>query len=140
MNKDILTQYVDACCLIQETEEDIRRLRRKKEGSIHDVVSGSNREFPYQQTHFHLEGTQFTYLDDMKLRSYQDILQERKRKAEQIKLEVETIMNDLPPRMQRIIRFRFFDGLSWQKTAARIGSGTTADSLRMEFERFLSKK
>ena len=41
MSKKILWDYIDACELIKETEEDIRRLRKGE--TVHDKVSGSNR-------------------------------------------------------------------------------------------------
>lgn len=49
-------------------------------------------------------------------------------------------MNTLPKRMQRIIRFRFFEENSWEEVANHMGRNATADSVRMEFERFLKEK
>ena len=47
MDKNILSQYIDACELIKETEEEIKKLNRKKKTVIQTNVSGSNPEFPY---------------------------------------------------------------------------------------------
>ena len=49
-------------------------------------------------------------------------------------------MNTIPARMQRIIRLKYFEGKLWKEIAAQMGRNATADSVRMEFERFLSKK
>lgn len=140
MNKQILSEYIDACELIKETEKDIERLK-KRQKTIHQAnVSGSNPEFPYQKTHFHVEGKKLSIEDDSKLRHEQQLLEERKENAENIKLKVQQFLNTLPPRMQRIIRMRYFEGNSWEEVANTLGRNATADSVRMELERFLKEK
>ena len=47
MDKQILEQYIDACELIKETEEDIRRIRKQRKDILNDRVYGSMKEFPY---------------------------------------------------------------------------------------------
>jgi hypothetical protein len=42
-------------------------------------------------------------------------------------------------RMRRIINFRFLENKSWLQTAYALGGKATADSVRMEFERFFKK-
>ena len=140
LDKEILKEYVDACRLIEETEEDIKRLNKKKRAIVQTNVSGSNPEFPYQPMHFHIEGTAFTYGDADKLRLEEKLLEERKAEAEKIKLQVQQYMNTLSRRMQRIIRLRYFEDMSWEDVAKRMGRKATADSVRMELERFLKEK
>ena len=41
MDKQILEQYIDACELIKETEEDIRRIRKQRKDILNDRVYGS---------------------------------------------------------------------------------------------------
>ena len=55
MEKQILMEYIDACELIRETEQDIQRLKRKKSETVQGSVKGSNPDFPYQEQHFRLE-------------------------------------------------------------------------------------
>ena len=55
MDKTVLEQYIDACALIRETEEDIRKLQKRK-GIVQDSVKGSNPEFPYQAQSFSYRG------------------------------------------------------------------------------------
>lgn len=43
----------------------------------------------------------------------------------------------VPIRMQRIIRYRYLEGLAWEQVAARMGRRATADSVRMELNNFL---
>ena len=136
MDRMILQEYIDACELIRETEEDIRKLKKKKQTVIQTHVKGSNPEFPYQEQHFRIQGTTFTYAEDGQLRMEEHLLEERKSRAEKIRLQVEQWMLTIPMRMQRIIRFRFFERMSWDDVAIRMGGRATADSVRMELERF----
>lgn len=137
MDKTILQEYIDACELIRETEEDIRRLRRKKRTVIQTNVKGSNPKFPYQEQHFRVQGMAFTYVEDSRLRTEEKLLEERKARAEEVKLQVEEWMLTIPMRMQRIIRFKIFQGLSWEEVAVRMGRKATGDSARMEFNNFM---
>ena len=139
VDKKILEQYVDACELLRETERDIERLQRKKVVTVSDRVKGSLMEFPYTATHYSVEGVAYTYTDDADLRKEAEVLQERKRKAEEMKLEVEKLLNTVPFRMQRIIKYRLFQGMSWEQTAAHLGRKATGDSVRIEFNRFMKK-
>lgn len=136
MDKNILKDYIDACELIRETEEDIRKLERRKE-VVHDSVRGSNPDFPYQPQSFRIEGTQEDVRDEICLEYEKKLLEERKTNAERLKLDVEAWMNTIPIRMQRIIKHKIFEELTWEQTAMKIGKKATGDSVRMELERFL---
>lgn len=137
MNKELLLDYIDACKLIEETEQDIRKLKRKQKEVAQGSVKGSNPDYPYQEQHFHIEGIQYTCADNDKLRAKEVLLNERKQNAEEIKSQVEAFMNTIPVRMQRIIRFKYFEGLSWEETANNMGKKATGESVRMELQRFL---
>lgn len=140
MDKDILNDYMDACALIKETEDDIRKLKRKKKTIIQTNVKGSNPDFPYQAQHFKIQGIAFTYEDDSHLRFKEKILEERKANAEKLKLQVDQWMLTIPMRMQRIIRYKCFERLQWGEVAIKLGKKTTADSVRKEFENFMKEK
>lgn len=139
MDKNILSQYIDACELIRETEEEIKKLNRKKKTVIQTNVSGSNPEFPYNPQHFKVQGTTFNYADDSQLRYQKKILKERKSQAEQLKTNVEEWLNTIPPRMQRIIKYKVFEELTWQQVARKMGRKATEGSVKMEFQRFFEK-
>lgn len=139
MDKNILSQYIDACELIRETEEEIKKLNRKKKTVIQTNVSGSNPDFPYNPQHFKIQGTTFNYADDSQLRYQKKILEERKSQAEQLKTNVEEWLNTIPPRMQRIIKYKVFEELTWQQVAQRMGRKATEGSIKMEFQRFFEK-
>ncbi len=140
MDKRILYDYIDACELIKETEEEIKKLRKKKKTIVQTSVSGSNPEFPYNPQHFKIEGTAFTHKDDSDLKEEEKILEERKKNAKKIKLEVEKWMNTIPNRMQRIIKHKIFDELTWQQVAQKIGRKASENGIKKEFERFMKEK
>lgn len=140
VDRQILSQYIDACEQIRETEKEIRKLEQKKKTVIQTNVSGSNPDFPYNTQHFKIEGMAFSYADDSRLRFEEKLLEERKTQAQEIKLEVEQWMLTVPVRMQRIIRMRIFEGMSWGEVAVKMGRRATADSVRLEFQRFMTEK
>lgn len=139
MDKIILSEYIDACELIKETEQDIDRLRKRKQTIVTGSVKGSMNDFPFAETHFKIEGTPYTYSDDMRIRAEEKLLEERKASAERLKVEVEAWMNTIPVRMQRIIRYKFFERISWEQTADKMGKKATGDSIRKEFVRFMEE-
>ncbi len=136
MDKTVLEQYIDACALIRETEEDIRKLQKRK-GIVQDSVKGSNPEFPYQAQSFHIEGTAEQISDQSILETEEKLLEMQKEDARKIKIEVEAWMLTIPIRMQRIIKWKIFDGLTWQQVANKLGNKATENSAKKEFERFL---
>ncbi len=140
MDKRILEQYMDAEAVIKETEQDIERLRTRRKTIVSGSVKGSMHDFPYAETHFKLEGTSFTYEEDGRLREEERLLEERKDNAKQIKLQVQQWMNSLSTRMQRIIRYKFFEEMSWEQVADQMGRKATGESIRKEFNRFLEEK
>ncbi len=139
MDKKILEDYIDARELIKETEKRIRRLEKKRSTVLQTHVKGSNPEFPYQEQHFLVEGSPFNGQDDKALRQEENLLVQRKQNAEKVKKQVEEWMLTIPMRMQRIIQYKVFDGLTWEQTAARIGRKATGESVKKEFQRFMKE-
>ena len=137
MDKKILEDYIDACENIKDIEKHIQRLKKRKKTVIQTNVSGSNPNFPYEKKHFKVQGVQFSYADDDRLRAEEKILEERKKGSEELRLKVEEWMNAIPNRMQRIIRYRIFEGMTWEQVARKMGRKATADSVRMEYNNFL---
>ena len=96
MNKEVLNDYIDACALVKETQKDIARLQKRKRTIVTGNVKGSMNDFPYAETHFKVEGTPYTYSDDVRLRAEEVLLLERQQKAEEVKLDVEKWMCAIP--------------------------------------------
>ena len=137
MNKGILEEYIDACELIRETEEDIRILEKQQNAMQQDSVQGSNTEFPYQRTHIHIEGIKASPALDARIMREKKLLEERKANAESIKLQVQQFMNTVSPRIQRIIRMKYFEGNTWEQVANKLGGYRSGDSIRKEIEKKL---
>ena len=137
MDKKILQDYIDACELLKETEKDIRRLKQKKNTIIQDSVKGSSHEYPYIEQHYKVQGTAFTVKNDSQLRFKENLLEQRRANAEMVKLRVEEWMLTLPLRIQRIVKYKYLDGMSWGQVAGKMGRNASADSVRMELNNFL---
>lgn len=126
---------------MKEAKEDILRLKKNRKKIVQDRVSGSAHEFPYTAKSFHIEGLSYPVVKDPdELDRREAILQERLQKAEEIKRQVEAWMLTIPQRMQRIIRYRVFEELSWNEVAIRMGRKATADSVRMEYTNFMKSE
>lgn len=138
LNKEVLEQYIDACELIKETEADIRRVKKQRKTIVQDRVRGSMSEFPYAAQSFNIHGMVYAAAREPgELAVYERLLEERKAKAEEIKVQVEAWLNTIPQRMQRIIRFRFFEENTWAEVAKRIGRKASENGIKKEFERFM---
>ena len=138
MDKKVLSDYIDACEFIKETEEEIKKLEKKRR-IVQDKVKGSNPDFPYEQRSFNLGGTIETLAEAGLLARERQILETQKREAEELRLQVEEWMQEIPFRMQRIIRYKFFKELTWEEVATLMGRKYTADGVRMEFNNFMKK-
>ena len=137
MDKGILEQYIDACELVKETEEQIRQLQKNRKTVVVDAVKGSMHDFPFAAKSFKVAGIAHSVLENPgQLDREELILEERKAAAAQIKSQVEAWLNTIPVRMQRIIRYRIFEKMSWRQVAVKMGRHATENGLKKEFERF----
>lgn len=138
MDKKILEDYIDACEFIKETEAEIKKLKKKRKTVI-DKVRGSNPDFPYQPQSFGIAGITTTYADEDLIKSEEHILETQKRQAKELKQGVEEWMQEIPFRMQRIIRYKIFSGLSWEETATLMKCKAGGEAMRKEYDRFMQK-
>lgn len=139
MEKEILNQYIDACELVKETEEDIRRLKERRRIE-QDSVKGSMPEFPYVAKNFHVEGLSYAEIrNPRQLDREEKLLEERKVRAEEAKRRVEQWMQTIPIRMQRIVRMKIFEQMTWEQVATRMGRKATGEGVRKEFQRFFGE-
>ena len=138
MDKEILSQYIDACELIKETEREIQRLRQRRKVILQDSVKGSMQEFPYAAQSYHIEGLAYaTVQTPGLLDEEEELLEERRAAAAEIKVQVEVWLNTVPQRLQRIIRMKIFEEMTWAQVADRMGRKATPDGIRKEFENFM---
>lgn len=138
MDKRVLEDYIDACEFIKETEAEIKKLEMKKR-FVQDKVRGSNPDWPYEERSFSLGGSVETAADAFTLAREKRILEEQRKVASDLKLGVEEWMQEIPFRMQRIIRYKFFNELTWEEVATLMGRKCTAGSVRMEYQRFMEE-
>lgn len=136
MDKTVLYDYKDACEFIQDTEKEIERLEKKKR-VVRDKVHGSNPEFPYEERSFSLIGTAENPGDCSTLERERKLLADQQKEAQRLKLQVEAWMKEIPFRMRRIVKLRFFQRLSWEEVADQINA-KSGESIRGEFNRFMN--
>ena len=137
MDKHILEQYIDACELIRETEAEIKRLKSLRTHIKQDKVYGSNPEFPYEPRSFKIAGMSYEVVSNPASLAYEEqLLEQQKKTAYELKLKVEEWLPSVPSRMQRIISFRCFQRLSWEDVCRKV-HGRSGDSVRKEFENFM---
>ena len=129
LDKQILVQYIDACAQVEDTKKEILKLKKARKKIVQDTVKGSSHEFPYP-----------VVKDPDELDRLEEILKERLQNAERIKHDVEAWLNTIPQRMQRIIRYKIFEELTWSEVAVRMGRKATADGVRMEYTNFMKEK
>lgn len=138
MDKQILEQYIDACEQLKDVKRDIEELKKRKRQQEQDAVKGSSHDFPYTMQTFHIEGIAYPLMQTMENEEHLEcILKDRLQNAAVIKRDVEAWINTIPMRMQRIIRYRFFDGMTWEQVARKIGRRATSDSVRKEYENYM---
>ena len=141
MDKQILKDYIDACAQVKETKEQLLKLRKAKKRREQDAVKGSSHEFPYTAQTFHIEGIAYPLVQDPGEEDrLEEILRERLRNAERIKHDVEAWLNTISMRMQRIIRYKIFEEMTWNEVAERMGRKATELSIKKEYQRFMDDK
>lgn len=140
MDKEILKQYIDACEQVKEAKAALLKIKKSRKRVEQDRVTGSAHEFPYTAKSFHIEGLAYPVIKDPdELDRREAVLRERLRRAEEIKQQVDLWMLTIPQRMQRIIRYKIFEDMTWTEVAARMGRNATELSVKKEYQRFMEK-
>lgn len=141
MNIQALKEYIDICELVEETKLELDRLQGQEQRPTVtiDKVKGSMQDFPYAETSFKVEGAVDPVTTSKTVETQKYLLKARIRDMEKQRAKLDKWISKAPARMQRIIRYKFFDRLSWEQVADRMGRGATGDSVKKEFQRFLKK-
>ncbi len=104
-------------------------------------MKGRMHDFPFAEKTFRTEGLSYSAVADPgQLDREELILEDRKAAAAQIKSQVEAWLNTIPVRMQRIIRYRDFEELTWRQVAMKMGRRATEESVKKEYQRFFDEK
>ncbi len=143
ISKEILIQYSDLQEEVKEVRERIDKTEKQiakieEEGNVVDSVSGGYGGIQ----HFKIEG-----FPNMEYGRKKTLLYARKATLASLEMELLETLNQVEEfiasvedsRMRRIINFRFIDKLSWVQVANRLDSNSTADGVRMEFNRFMEQ-
>lgn len=141
MEKNVLKQYISLKKEMEDINIRIQKLQAKlkainEAGNVKDAVKGGAGGL---QT-FHVEGFPVAEEDETKylLQKNIRILEERKAKAAELVVKVESYINTIDDsRMRRMITYRYIDNMSWQMVADKMGRGYTENSCKKQMERFL---
>ena len=147
MDKEVLEQYSSLKAEYLDLQDEIRKLEkqiRKMETSrcqVSDSVKGPRPDGTYGS----ITITGFPVPDYYRRKK---LLEKRKANLSKFELQLLELTNDVDDyinsladsRMRRMIRYKFFDELSWVQVAHRMGGKYTADSCRKQIERFLEEK
>lgn len=139
IDKTSLIEYNDLCMQVVETEEQLKRLTIALNDIVHDSVKGSNPEYPFEPITFHISGISPRLTND-DIAACRRLLTARRDAVKAKRLEVEAWVNTIPVRMQRIVRMKYFEGMTWPEVALRLGGRVSGDAVRMEFTAFMKNE
>ena len=81
MDKQILVDYIDACKVVDDTKEEIRKLKKNRKRILTDTVKGSSHDFPYTLQTYRTEGLAYSVVKDPdELDRLEVVLKERLRR------------------------------------------------------------
>ncbi len=103
---------------IAELEKAINRIRQQCEETITDKVRASGSEFPYINGYKRVSGISMSSEERKKkmLRQKQQLLNDRKTKAEHEELKITEYINSVQDsRVRRIMQYRYIDGYTWDR-------------------------
>ena len=92
--KKLLSQYQNLVEEIKDLERRIKRLEEREIKIERDTVKGSSRHFPYTERKFTIEGYNINHMN--RLSELKNLLLERKLRCEEMKLEIEKFISEIP--------------------------------------------
>lgn len=119
---------------IKDLEE---RIRKMKQNVVKDSVKGSHKEFPYTEHMCVVEGVQNDY---GALEKRKKLLSKKYDELNNLKLDIEEFINTgiKDEHLRQVLEYKYIDELTYNQIAHRIGG--SADSIRMEVNRFFKEK
>ncbi|WP_320959346.1 hypothetical protein [Hungatella effluvii] len=147
MDKEVLEQYSSLKAEYQDLQGEITKLDKqiKKMETSRCQVSDSVKGTRTDGTYGSIRITGFPVPDYYRRKK---LLEDRKKKLDEFELQLLELTNEVDDyinsmadsRMRRMIRYKFFDELSWVQVAHKMGGKYTADSCRKQIDRFLEEK
>ena len=121
MTKELLEQYLDIC-------DEIQDIREEKKIPVTDVVSGSEKSYPFTKHSISITGLPQNY-EEKKL---EKLLTQKN--------EIEQFISSIPSsKERRILYFRIQKGLSWKTVAAKLGWRCSEENSRKIYQKILEK-
>ncbi|MFT8347698.1 DUF1492 domain-containing protein [Clostridium saccharoperbutylacetonicum] len=121
---------------IATIEEQINKLNLPSMMSA-DKVKGSSPCFPYTAMSFYIEGVDLEEYNS-KTKRLKNRLIKKKNELLELQEELQNFIDRIEDSLTRqVITLRFINCLSWDEVADRIGTSSSADSVRKISERFL---
>lgn len=135
--KEKLDQLYD---IRKEQSELIAKVKKiQPEAVVEDYVYSSMKFFPYVKRKMGIIAENPRLVKQ--LEEYKNLLNKKICELSEIEKECEQFISELPTsRLRRIFRYKYLEQYSWRKMAYLIGGDATADSLRMEHNRFFQEK
>lgn len=144
MTKDMLVQYCDMKQEVQDLHKTIQKLedqinKIESDGAVYDTVTGGEGGI----MHYKICG--FPYPEYSRKKT---LLYIRKANLQASEMELLELTNQVDDwinsidnsRIRRIIRYKYLDDFTNLEIALRMGGKSTADSIRMEINRFLENE
>ena len=126
MTKEQLCEYRELQKEIKRLQARIEKLKDKNEGYAADVVKGSSIEFPYTQHPILVEGFD-AEKKQASISRFKEILSKRVSKSMDRSLEIaEFICNIESVKIRTIFEYRYYDLLTWQQIAFKMGATSEA--------------
>lgn len=126
MTKEQLCEYRELQKEIKRLQARIEKLKDKNEGYAADVVKGSSIEFPYTQHPILVEGFD-AEKKQVSISRFKEILSKRVSKSMDRSLEIaEFICNIESVKIRTIFEYRYYDLLTWQQIAFKMGATSEA--------------
>ena len=126
MTKEQLCEYRELQKEIKRLQARIEKLKDKNEGYAADVVKGSSIEFPYTQHPILVDGFD-AEKKQASISRFKEILSKRVSKSMDRSLEIaEFICNIESVKIRTIFEYRYYDLLTWQQIAFKMGATSEA--------------
>lgn len=127
-----------------EYEDIKKRIRDEENKVVVDSVRGSSSQFPYIEHNFTIKGIE----DTIKHKKYRRMLKNKEKEIDKKITSFEYMLNSVKDSELRIIlRYKYLDGLKNYQIAEAMNKDIkdnkreyTADSIRMQINRFFEKK
>ena len=155
ITKSVLNQYTDLQKEIVDTKNKIEKLEsqiEKLETRIEEIENG---EIVKDKVRGGLGGIQSFSIEGIPTKEYQkkkmelyikkELLTSRKEVLKNLELEILSQLSDIEEfissisdsYIRQIVTLRAIKGFTWSEVAAKLGSGSTEDSVRMMYNRLI---